>query len=153
MRGGGIVEMNYLQDIVLVLHVLAAISIIAVVMLQHGKGADMGAGFGAGASATVFGASGSGNFLTKTTTVAATIFFVTSFSLAYFAKERAADASQVGMPTATVQQAPVQGDEVNPALPMAEEEMPQPESDQAAPAPDAATAQKGDPGDEELPDL
>ncbi|HAR89968.1 MAG TPA: preprotein translocase subunit SecG, partial [Gammaproteobacteria bacterium] len=71
-----------MQTIVVVVHVIVAIVIIGLVLLQQGKGADAGASFGAGASQTVFGASGSGNFLVRATTVAATLFFVTSLLLA-----------------------------------------------------------------------
>ena len=67
----------------LVAHVLIAASIIGLVMLQKGKGADAGAGFGAGASGTVFGARGSANFLSRSTAVAAALFFLTSLTLAY----------------------------------------------------------------------
>ncbi|PCJ22774.1 MAG: preprotein translocase subunit SecG [SAR86 cluster bacterium] len=77
-----------METLIVVVHVLVAISIVGLVLLQHGKGADAGASFGAGASQTVFGASGSGNFLVRATTVAATIFFVTSLSLAIFAKNQ-----------------------------------------------------------------
>ena len=73
-----------MQTIVVVVHVIVAIVIIGLVLLQQGKGADAGASFGAGASQTVFGASGSGNFLVRATTVAATLFFVTSLLLAVF---------------------------------------------------------------------
>ena len=91
--------MTMMEDAVLVIRVLAALTIIGMVMLQRGKGAEMGAGFGSGSSTTVFGASGSGNFLTKTTTIAAILFFLTSFSLAYFAKERSKAAVDPGIPT------------------------------------------------------
>ncbi|HBJ89887.1 MAG TPA: preprotein translocase subunit SecG, partial [Gammaproteobacteria bacterium] len=74
-----------MQTIVVVVHVIVAIVIVGLVLLQQGKGADAGASFGAGASQTVFGASGSGNFLVRATTVAATLFFVTSLLLAVFA--------------------------------------------------------------------
>mgnify|MGYP000085156729 CR=1 FL=1 len=70
-----------MEALVLVVHVLAAIAIIALVLLQQGKGADMGASFGAGSSATIFGSSGSGNFLTKTTAILATSFFLISLLL------------------------------------------------------------------------
>ena len=83
---------------ILVIHVIAALTIIGMVMLQRGKGAEMGAGFGSGSSATVFGSSGSGNFLTKSTSFAAVLFFVTSFSLAYFAKQRSEVAQDLGVP-------------------------------------------------------
>ena len=75
--------MSILVSIVLVVHVLAALGVIGLVLLQHGKGADMGAAFGSGASGSLFGASGSANFLSRTTAILATVFFVTSLSLAY----------------------------------------------------------------------
>ena len=77
-----------MQTIVVVVHVIVAIAIIGLVLLQQGKGAEAGASFGAGASQTVFGASGSGNFLVRATTIGATIFFITSLSLAVFAKNQ-----------------------------------------------------------------
>lgn len=76
-----------METLVVVIHVIAAIAIIALVLLQQGKGADAGAAFGSGASQTVFGSSGSGNFLTRSTTIAAVIFFVTSLTLAIYAKQ------------------------------------------------------------------
>jgi preprotein translocase subunit SecG len=72
-----------LNTLVLIAHVLVAVSLIGLVMLQKGKGADAGAGFGAGASGTVFGARGSANFLSRSTGVLATLFFCTSLTLAY----------------------------------------------------------------------
>ena len=74
-----------------VLHVLVCIFLIAVVLLQRGKGAEMGAVFGGGASSTVFGSRGGANFLTKMTTVSAALFMITSLSLAYIATEQASD--------------------------------------------------------------
>jgi len=76
--------MNTLFTIIVVVQVLAALVIIGLVLLQHGKGADMGAAFGSGASGSLFGASGSSNFLSKSTGVAATIFFIATLALAYF---------------------------------------------------------------------
>ena len=70
--------MTYLESAVLVLHVLTAIAVCAFVLLQHGKGADMGAAFGSGTSGSLFGAAGSANFLSRTTAILATVFFVTS---------------------------------------------------------------------------
>ena len=87
-----------MQTIIVVVHVIVAISIVGLVLLQQGKGADAGASFGAGASQTVFGASGSGNFLVKATTIAATIFFVTSLSLAIFARGQAGLGTSTGLP-------------------------------------------------------
>jgi preprotein translocase subunit SecG len=82
--------MNTLQTLLLVVQVLVAISLIGLILIQHGKGADAGAAFGSGASNTVFGAQGSGNFLTRTTSILALIFLVNSMALAYIANQRVA---------------------------------------------------------------
>ena len=74
-----------LQNLITFLHGLLCFAIVALVLLQRGKGADAGAGFGAGASGTVFGARGSATFFSKLTAVLATLFFLTSMSLAWFA--------------------------------------------------------------------
>jgi preprotein translocase subunit SecG len=74
--------------VVLVVHVLVALTVIGLVLLQHGKGADMGSGFGGGSSGSLFGASGSANFLSRATAVLATVFFLTSLGLAYMATHR-----------------------------------------------------------------
>jgi preprotein translocase subunit SecG len=74
-----------------VLHVLACLFLIVIVLLQRGKGAEMGAVFGGGAGATVFGSRGAGNFLTRMTTAAAVIFMLTSLTLAYVAEDRSGD--------------------------------------------------------------
>jgi preprotein translocase subunit SecG len=75
--------MNWLNTAAIVFHVLFAAGIVGLVLLQRGKGADAGAGFGSGASGTVFGARGSASFLSRTTAVLAALFFVTSLTLAY----------------------------------------------------------------------
>lgn len=80
--------MNTLDTLLLIAHVLIAVTIIGLVLVQKGKGADAGAGFGAGASGTVFGASGSANFLSRSTAVAATLFFASSLGLAYLNSSR-----------------------------------------------------------------
>ena len=80
--------MALLESFVLILHVIVAICICILVLLQHGKGADMGAAFGSGSSGSVFGASGSANFLSRSTAVLATIFFVSSLGLTYFGASR-----------------------------------------------------------------
>jgi preprotein translocase subunit SecG len=82
------VEMDNIQTTVLTIHTLIALGIIALVLLQRGKGADAGAAFGAGASGTVFGAQGSTNFFSRTTAILATAFFATSLSLAYISSQR-----------------------------------------------------------------
>ena len=80
--------MEYLFSTVLLIHVLAAIGVIGLVLVQHGKGADMGAAFGSGASGSLFGATGSANFLSRTTAILAAVFFVTSLSLAFIASNK-----------------------------------------------------------------
>ena len=76
-----------MQTILVVLHLFLAIGIVTLVLLQHGKGADAGAAFGSGASATVFGAQGSASFLSRATGIMATLFFLTSMTLAYYANQ------------------------------------------------------------------
>ena len=78
--------MNNISSLLLIFHVTIAILIVALILIQKGKGADMGSAFGAGASGTIFGAKGSANFLSRTTAVFATIFFLTSLALAYVNK-------------------------------------------------------------------
>ena len=80
--------MGNVEKVFLVLLVLDALALIGLVLLQQGKGADVGAAFGSGSSGTLFGSSGGANFLTRLTTFFAVLFFVLSFSLAYLAKER-----------------------------------------------------------------
>ena len=82
-----------MEALILVLHVLAAVAIIALVLLQQGKGADAGASFGGGASQTVFGSQGGSSFFGKMTAVFALVFFLTSFGLAFFASEQAKSVS------------------------------------------------------------
>jgi len=85
--------MNWLQTLAVVFHVLFALGIVGLVLLQRGKGADAGAGFGAGASGTVFGARGSASFLSRTTAVLATLFFLSSLGLSYLFSHGAAPTS------------------------------------------------------------
>jgi preprotein translocase subunit SecG len=80
--------MSFWTNVLIVLHVLVALGIIGLVLLQHGKGADMGSGFGGGASGSLFGATGSANFLSRTTAVLAALFFILSLALAYVATRR-----------------------------------------------------------------
>jgi preprotein translocase subunit SecG len=76
-----------MASVLVVVHLFLAIGLVGLILIQHGKGADMGAAFGAGASATVFGSRGASNFLSRTTAVLAALFFVTSLVLAYFAMQ------------------------------------------------------------------
>ena len=80
--------MNTLYSILVAIDVLLAIGIIGLILIQHGKGADVGAAFGSGASGTVFGSQGSASFLTRVTAILATLFFVNSLALAYLASNR-----------------------------------------------------------------
>lgn len=93
-----------MEKLVLIIHSLAAIAIIGLILLQQGKGAAAGASFGAGASQTVFGSEGSGNFFTRATAVIATIFFCTSFGLAIIAKNQSKVATQGFVAPASLQQ-------------------------------------------------
>lgn len=106
-----------MESIVIVVHVVAALAIIGLILIQQGKGADAGASFGAGASQTVFGASGSGNALTRGTAIFATLFFATSFGLAIFAKDKATAIADVGMPDVQVVEQSIANDEL-PAAPV-----------------------------------
>ncbi|RMM70906.1 Preprotein translocase subunit SecG [Pseudomonas savastanoi pv. glycinea] len=87
-----------LETVVIVFHLLGALGVVALVLLQQGKGADAGASFGAGASNTVFGGQGTSTFLSKFTAILAACFFITSLGLGYFAKEKAQQLTQVGLP-------------------------------------------------------
>jgi preprotein translocase subunit SecG len=91
-----------------ILHVLAAVAVVGLVLLQHGKGADMGAAFGSGASGSLFGATGSANFLSRATAIVATLFFMTSMGLTYLSSQKSRG-SALAVP---VQSAP------QPALPV-----------------------------------
>ena len=119
-----------MANVLLVVQVLAACGLIALVLLQHGKGADAGAGFGAGASGTVFGARGSASFFSRATAVLATVFFVTSLALAYLSSQQhtTGPESVVDSTLPAVETPPE-------ATSTDEAEVPLP----AAPAPDAAT--------------
>jgi|SRR6185436_3959110 preprotein translocase subunit SecG len=79
-----------METLILVLHVAAALCVIGLVLLQHGKGADMGAAFGSGSAGSLFGSSGSANFLSRTTAVIAAVFFLTSLGLTYVASHKGA---------------------------------------------------------------
>jgi preprotein translocase subunit SecG len=108
-----------LQNAITFVHGLLCFAIVALVLLQRGKGADAGAGFGAGASGTVFGARGSATFFSKLTAILATLFFLTSMSLAWFATRPNAEAPKSIVDTAVTEPAPDAGVDRDavPALP------------------------------------
>ena len=98
-----------LQSVIIFIHALLALAIIGFVLMQKGKGADAGAGFGSGASGTVFGARGSATFLSKTTAILATCFFITSLSLAYMAAHREVKAPSSVLDAASTPVVPATG--------------------------------------------
>lgn len=98
-----------LQLVLLVFQVVVAVTLIGFILIQHGKGADAGAAFGSGASSTVFGSQGSGNFLTKATAVLAFLFLSNSLLLGYIATQR------IGAPVSLMESEPVVIEEVIPA--------------------------------------
>jgi len=99
--------MNWLHTLVLVAQMLFAAGIVGLVLLQRGKGAEAGAGFGAGASGTVFGARGSASFLSRSTAVLAALFFLSSLSLAYLGARPTTQGSVMDVPAAVKAEAPV----------------------------------------------
>ncbi|RWU23906.1 preprotein translocase subunit SecG [Pseudomonas alkylphenolica] len=91
-----------LETVIVVFHLLGALGLVVLVLLQQGKGAEAGASFGAGASNTVFGSQGSATFLSKFTAILAASFFLTALGLGYFAKEKAHELTQAGLPDPAV---------------------------------------------------
>lgn len=87
-----------MQQLIMIIHVLAAVAIIALVLMQHGRGADVGASFGSGASNTMFGSAGAVPFLMKVTVACAAIFYMTSISLSYIASAHEKAAKQLNIP-------------------------------------------------------
>jgi preprotein translocase subunit SecG len=100
--------MNYVMNLVVALQILTALVMIGLVLIQHGKGADMGASFGSGASGSLFGATGSANFLSRSTAACAAVFFVCTLSLAYTSNDRpkASAGSILDRPAASASAAP-----------------------------------------------
>ena len=87
--------MNAFASVILAIQMLTALAMIGLILIQHGKGADMGASFGGGSSGSLFGASGSANFLSRTTGILAAVFFVATLALAYIGNTRAPSAGSV----------------------------------------------------------
>ncbi len=113
-----------MEALITVIHVLTALAVIGLVLLQHGKGADMGAAFGGGASGSLFGATGSANFLSRTTAIVATVFFLTSFGLTWYSSQR--NENRGVMATQPQSQQPVSA----PAVPASAPASPAPKQDQ-----------------------
>ena len=144
--------MNNMQTTVLIIHTLIALSIIGLVLLQRGKGADAGAAFGAGASGTVFGARGSGSFFSRATAILAATFFATSLTLAFMSSQRgtAPESLLESVPAAEAEQTlpeAAPADEETPvALPELEDTVPA-EDDTGLPALDDDTPVEEPPGE------
>jgi preprotein translocase subunit SecG len=110
--------MNVMLTVVLALQMISAVVMIGLILIQHGKGADMGAAFGSGSSGSLFGASGSANFLSRTTAVLATVFFVSTLALAYFGNLRPVSSGSVlDGPAASAPAAGVSAPAAAPAAP------------------------------------
>jgi preprotein translocase subunit SecG len=124
---------------ILVFHILAALGIIGLVLLQHGKGADVGAAFGSGSAGSVFGAAGSANFLSRATAILAVVFFMTSLGLTYFSHRKSDTEGVMRERSAPAQtlpgQIPAQGDD------KAAQKAPAPVPAPAAPAPEGGKVQ------------
>ena len=99
--------MSILLTVILTVQMLSALGMIGLILLQHGKGADMGAAFGSGSSGSLFGATGGANFLSRTTAVLATVFFVCTLGLAYFGNVRTVSSGSVLEAAPTAVPAPV----------------------------------------------
>lgn len=125
--------MNVLSSVILAVQMLTALAMIGLILMQHGKGADMGASFGGGSSGSLFGASGSANFLSRTTAALATVFFVSTLALAYLSNVRPASSGSVLEGAPITAPAPAQSSSV-PAAPAADTAVPAP----AAPAAEGA---------------
>ncbi len=111
-----------MEKFVLVIHVLAALGVIGLVLLQHGKGADMGASFGSGASGSLFGVSGSSNFMSRATAICVLIFFTTSLTLAYLSSHKSGTGSVIK--ASITQDSVVPAAKPAPAAPAGSEDVP-----------------------------
>ncbi|MFB4391452.1 preprotein translocase subunit SecG [Pseudomonas sp. NPDC089554] len=129
-----------LETVVVVFHLLAALALVVMVLLQQGKGAEAGASFGAGASNTVFGSQGSATFLSKVTAILAATFFLTALGLGYFAKEQAQQLGQAGLPDPAVLEVKEQKPAVSDDVPVLEGQ--KSETTQPGDVPPAAPEQK-----------
>ena len=112
-----------IETVVVIVHLLVAIGLVGLILIQQGKGAEAGASFGSGASGTVFGSQGSATFLSRLTAVLATVFFVTSLGLAFYASHKATEIRDAGLPVPVMQSAPVAP--ISEDVPVLEEQAPQ----------------------------
>ena len=128
--------MSFVVTIILTVQLLSAVAMIGLILIQHGKGADMGAAFGSGASGSLFGASGGANFLSRTTAVLAAVFFVCTLALAYFGQRASGEFGQCarGLPSG-VGTRPPSGSQIPAAAPAAAVPAPAPAASGAAQIP------------------
>lgn len=105
VRSFALQETNMLESVIIIVHLVMALALVGLVLIQQGKGAEAGASFGAGASGTVFGAQGTGSFFSRMTAILATVFFATSLALGYYATQRSKGVDELGLPSIEVQQA------------------------------------------------
>ena len=124
--------MNVMESAVLALHVLAALAVCGFVLLQHGKGADMGGAFGSGSAGSLFGSAGAANFLSRTTAILAAVFFATSLGLTYFSTPTRSGGVTQQLETPARPASAAKPDETKPAAPAS-----------SAPAPAGNPAQSG----------
>ena len=113
-----------MEQLILIAHLLIALAIIGLILLQQGKGADMGASFGAGGSQTLFGSDGGGNVLTRVTALLATLFFVTSFGLAIVAKDKAQGTTEIDIPIPGMEQQQQSVPSMESDMPSVDEDLP-----------------------------
>ena len=128
------------ETLLLGLHVVVAAALIGFVLLQHGKGADMGAAFGSGSSGSLFGAAGSANFLSRTTAILATVFFLSSLGLTYLASNRLGTGAGDVMKQGVMQTAPKAPEPATKASEVPTGTTPAPQQAAPAPAKDASKA-------------
>lgn len=112
-----------MELIIWILHVVSAVGVIVLVLLQHGKGADMGAAFGSGSSGSLFGASGSANFLSRTTGVLAAVFFITSLGLTYLSTNKSDGGGVMDKAMPVQSSKPPKPEEAAPSVPPVEQGM------------------------------
>ncbi len=136
-----------MEQLLLAFYVLLSVGIVALILLQQGKGADMGASFGAGASQTVFGSAGAGNALTRGTAILATLFFLASVGLAVLAKHKAESAREGGIPVPVAAETRDNAAQPAPGDLPAPPEASAPASDAVAPATDIPAASQQIPAD------
>ena len=135
--------MNFVEGLLLAAHVLVAVGICGFVLLQHGKGADMGAAFGSGSSGSLFGSAGSANFLSRTTAVLVGVFFLTSLGLTWYASSHvfARPAAQQGvMERVPSKAADIPAAPASPAVPGTSTPTPPADAAKTAPAPEGSKA-------------